>query len=128
MAEKFDPSHAAKLENPERLVELPPARLVELLRLSGAETVVDFGAGTGMYSLPVAEALPDGTLYAVDAQQVLLRKARSTGQAQAVLEYLFGHGTATYTALGEDGLHVHCLLYTSPSPRDRQKSRMPSSA
>ena len=24
--------------------------------------------------------------------------------------------------------HVACLLYTSPSPRDRQKSRMPSSA
>ena len=27
--------------------------------------------------------------------------------------------------LAED---YHCLLYTSPSPRDRQKSRMPSSA
>ena len=25
-------------------------------------------------------------------------------------------------------LHNNCLLYTSPSPRDRQKSRMPSSA
>ena len=25
-------------------------------------------------------------------------------------------------------LEVICLLYTSPSPRDRQKSRMPSSA
>ena len=25
-------------------------------------------------------------------------------------------------------LAVGCLLYTSPSPRDRQKSRMPSSA
>ena len=24
--------------------------------------------------------------------------------------------------------NLHCLLYTSPSPRDRQKSRMPSSA
>ena len=24
--------------------------------------------------------------------------------------------------------HKGCLLYTSPSPRDRQKSRMPSSA
>ena len=24
--------------------------------------------------------------------------------------------------------NYHCLLYTSPSPRDRQKSRMPSSA
>ena len=26
------------------------------------------------------------------------------------------------------GLCTPCLLYTSPSPRDRQKSRMPSSA
>ena len=25
-------------------------------------------------------------------------------------------------------LSMNCLLYTSPSPRDRQKSRMPSSA
>ena len=25
-------------------------------------------------------------------------------------------------------VHRYCLLYTSPSPRDRQKSRMPSSA
>ena len=28
----------------------------------------------------------------------------------------------------EDGKLQDCLLYTSPSPRDRQKSRMPSSA
>ena len=29
---------------------------------------------------------------------------------------------------GNPALANHCLLYTSPSPRDRQKSRMPSSA
>ena len=28
----------------------------------------------------------------------------------------------------QDGKYEYCLLYTSPSPRDRQKSRMPSSA
>ena len=28
----------------------------------------------------------------------------------------------------ENSLSLSCLLYTSPSPRDRQKSRMPSSA
>ena len=27
-----------------------------------------------------------------------------------------------------NGLNVHCLLYTSPSPRDKRQSRMPSSA
>ena len=30
--------------------------------------------------------------------------------------------------LAEPELGIGCLLYTSPSPRDRQKSRMPSSA
>src|SRR5664280_1234608 len=29
---------------------------------------------------------------------------------------------------GRDAAHVECLLYTSPSPRDRTRSRMPSSA
>ena len=28
----------------------------------------------------------------------------------------------------KEGNNYFCLLYTSPSPRDRQKSRMPSSA
>ena len=30
--------------------------------------------------------------------------------------------------IGENEERFICLLYTSPSPRDRQKSRMPSSA
>ena len=77
MADKFDPRHAGKLENPERLVELPPARLAELLRLSGAETVVDFGAGTGMYSIPLAAALPLGRVLAVDEQPELLDRLRA---------------------------------------------------
>ena len=34
-----------------------------------------------------------------------------------------------YAIVSEAGASVYsCLLYTSPSPRDRQKSRMPSSA
>ena len=33
-----------------------------------------------------------------------------------------------YRALNDRLRTVTCLLYTSPSPRDRQKSRMPSSA
>lgn len=76
MAEKFDPGNASKLEDPDRLVELPPANLVKLLDVTGAETVVDFGAGTGMYSLPIADALPDGLVIAVDEQQVLLDRLR----------------------------------------------------
>jgi SAM-dependent methyltransferase len=72
VADKFDPAHADKLENPERLVELPPANVLRLLALSGAETVVDYGAGTGLYSVPIASALTTGRLYAVDEHAELL--------------------------------------------------------
>ena len=48
----------------------------------------------------------------------------------------FGDGTTGVTLTGDNqtldidqiGNTNTCLLYTSPSPRDRQKSRMPSSA
>ena len=33
-----------------------------------------------------------------------------------------------YAVAGGASRTITCLLYTSPSPRDRQKSRMPSSA
>ena len=40
-----------------------------------------------------------------------------------------GFGTTAGTALeGDTSLFDGCLLYTSPSPRDRTRSRMPSSA
>ena len=45
-----------------------------------------------------------------------------------------GSGALTFGVPSSPGVpevlaqHTVCLLYTSPSPRDRQKSRMPSSA
>ena len=45
---------------------------------------------------------------------------------------VLGSQVSTYRSIvmqtGATGPSDTCLLYTSPSPRDRQKSRMPSSA
>jgi ubiquinone/menaquinone biosynthesis C-methylase UbiE len=76
MADKFDAAHAHKLESPERLAALPPATVVELLRLSGAETVVDYGAGTGVYTVVVAEAVPRGKVLAVEESPQLVEVLR----------------------------------------------------
>ena len=67
MADAFDPQHAPRLEDPARLEALPRATVVSLLRLDGAETVVDYGAGTGTYTVAVAEAVPHGRVIAVEA-------------------------------------------------------------
>ena len=37
-------------------------------------------------------------------------------------------GSSSIRTTGQHQMRIACLLYTSPSPRDRQKSRMPSSA
>ena len=41
---------------------------------------------------------------------------------------LFVEDVADWDIEDPKGKSIDCLLYTSPSPRDRQKSRMPSSA
>ena len=47
----------------------------------------------------------------------------------ALADVLVNEGGVTdYEVLCAALLHDTCLLYTSPSPRDRQKSSMPSSA
>ena len=51
-----------------------------------------------------------------------LRQAEATSEVAQAAALLAGSGVLRF-----DGRYT-CLLYTSPSPRDRQKSRMPSSA
>src|SRR5678809_1598494 len=60
----------------------------------------------------------------LEMQNEELRQAQET-LAEACEHYtqLYDLSPAGYVTLTPD-----CLLYTSPSPRDRQKSRMPSSA
>ena len=55
--------------------------------------------------------------------------ARVQAEDAAVLQADLVEGLGSTLSIGGVQLTSrHCLLYTSPSPRDRQKSRMPSSA
>ena len=48
--------------------------------------------------------------------------------AKAFLSQIWGRFSQPCALLRSKSELITCLLYTSPSPRDRQKSRMPSSA
>jgi len=77
MADAFHADHAPRLDAPERLEALPGSAVLALLRLRGDETVVDYGAGTGVYSIGIAEALPRGLLIAVEALPELVEQLRA---------------------------------------------------
>eukprot|EP00657_Telonema_sp_P-1_P008998 TRINITY_DN3190_c0_g1_i1.p1 TRINITY_DN3190_c0_g1~~TRINITY_DN3190_c0_g1_i1.p1 ORF type:complete len:164 (-),score=55.51 TRINITY_DN3190_c0_g1_i1:107-598(-) len=54
-----------------------------------------------------------------------LRAGEALADNLGIFSYENGHYAASFTALTTFSA---CLLYTSPSPRDRTRSRMPSSA
>ena len=71
-----------------------------------------------------AETLPDHTQ---EWQTVYEEKFDHVGNDELPDDFFVLDGEFKVTS--KDGRKcLACLLYTSPSPRDRQKSRMPSSA
>ena len=64
---------------------------------------------------------------AIDYEVELAVIIGKTGKAISIddaLDYVWG-----YTIVNDiTARDIHCLLYTSPSPRDKRQSRMPSSA
>ena len=75
--------YIAFLERPDRAKWQKPDEVVNALNLSGDETVVDVGAGSGYFSFRFAEKLKQGKVVAVDIEPEMIRhihhKAMTTG-------------------------------------------------
>ncbi len=84
---------AAWLERPEREREERTDLLIEALELEVDGVVADIGAGTGYFSFPIAERIPDGKVLAVDIQQEMLDiiEARKDRGAAANVETVLGN-------------------------------------
>ena len=63
---------AGWLERPEREREERTDLLIDNLPLAPDDVVADVGAGTGFFSIPMAERVPEGKVLAVDIQQEML--------------------------------------------------------
>eukprot|EP00828_Plagiopyla_frontata_P010601 TRINITY_DN15691_c0_g2_i1.p1 TRINITY_DN15691_c0_g2~~TRINITY_DN15691_c0_g2_i1.p1 ORF type:complete len:132 (-),score=24.57 TRINITY_DN15691_c0_g2_i1:12-407(-) len=71
--------------------------------------------------------LLDGVLSVLPKQFKLNTMDLSMQQLSTQIKVIVNNKNAQQTQVSDQFLW-NCLLYTSPSPRDRQKSRMPSSA
>jgi ubiquinone/menaquinone biosynthesis C-methylase UbiE len=63
---------AAWLERRSRVSEEQPDRVVEGMALAADAVVADIGAGTGYFTFRLAQAVPNGRVYAVDVQPEML--------------------------------------------------------
>jgi predicted methyltransferase len=80
-----DPARYAKLfDDPARDAWQMPARVIETLGLPATASVADIGAGTGYFTVRLAKAVPNGTVYAVDIEPSMLEHVRNRAAAENI--------------------------------------------
>jgi ubiquinone/menaquinone biosynthesis C-methylase UbiE len=69
---KFKPEFLARLNNPERLKDLPPDVLFSKFQVNNPKIIFDIGAGSGFFSVQMAKYFPESKIYACDISQEML--------------------------------------------------------
>ena len=103
-----------------------PARVVVLI-------VVISACGEGLPALPTAPSNLTTGVAVYEHQDFMGLSAHLTEDVRNLQSYSLGCGQVIGDGNPDESDQLDwndciCLLYTSPSPRDRQKYRMPSSA
>lgn len=69
---KFNPAKLEKLNDPQRLVDIPLELILDRLHASTGGVIVDVGAGTGFFSRAFAERCKPLNLYACDVSDTMI--------------------------------------------------------
>jgi len=99
---KFNPKKLKKLNDPQRLKDIPPEVIQKELGLDQAEVLVDLGAGTAFFSLALLRQFQAKTVYACDLSEGMLSWIRENiaDQHPAVVPILSGESSVPL----EDGI------------------------
>ena len=104
---------AAWLDRPEREREEEPSKAIAALKIGAGQTVADIGAGSGYYTVRLAEAVgPTGRVFATDIQPemlALLRK-RLAGRNDGGRNVQLVQGTPTESKLPDGAIDLALMV------------------
>jgi ubiquinone/menaquinone biosynthesis C-methylase UbiE len=87
------------LESPERVSGLRIDEVIARLRLRPGDVVADLGAGSGLFAFPMAKAVANGRVYAVELDEGFLAHMREKAKTEGVSNVLPVLGKFTDPAL-----------------------------
>ncbi len=115
----FSPRLAFILTNPLRRRLDPPHRLIEQVLITNQDTVVDFGCGSGYYTLEIARRAKK--TIGVDISEEMLKKAqRAAAKAGVTIEFLESNGESM--ELPSDSVDLILLVYVYHEIPDKEKA------
>ena len=81
---KMDPARIARLQDPQRLQTVDPARIWHCVSVSPSAVIADIGCGAGYVALPFAAHFPEATVYACDVLSGMLDLVDEAAQTRAL--------------------------------------------
>jgi len=69
---KFDPKKLKKLNDPQRLIDIPPDYILEKLQMEKPGVIVEIGAGSAFFSIAFFQKFEPSILYACDISEVMI--------------------------------------------------------
>ncbi len=115
------------LENPARKDELSPDKLLSLIPIKETDTILDFGAGTGYFTLPAAKAVK-GDVYALDMDTEMLDIIKTKALQAETQNIIPVHTDGTEIPLPEKSvdLVIASLVLHEIKPLDRTLAQLNS--
>lgn len=102
---------AAWLERPEREAEEAPSKAIAALNIQPGQTVADIGAGSGYYSVRLADAVgPRGRVFATDVQPEMLGLIKRKLEAASIGNIELVLGTETEARLPEGAVDLAIMV------------------
>lgn len=102
---------AGWLDRPQREQEEQPVKLLAALKLKPGMAVADIGAGSGYYTLRLADAVgPQGKVYAVDIQPEMLDLIQAKAKAKKVTNVVSALGTEQDPKLPDGAVDLIVLV------------------
>jgi ubiquinone/menaquinone biosynthesis C-methylase UbiE len=105
--------YIAFLERADRAAWQRPDTVVAALGLTGKETVVDLGAGSGYFTFPIARALPQGKVIALDVEPEMIRHVHHKAMTEGIanVQAAFGKSDDPSVPAGADLVFMCDVLH-----------------
>ncbi|SIS98587.1 class I SAM-dependent methyltransferase [Salimicrobium salexigens] len=89
--DKHNKGKVSYLESPERRKEFSPDQLLNMVPVKESDSILDFGAGTGYFSIPAAKRIK-GNVYALDIDSNMLEIIKEKASEEKVANIVPVHG------------------------------------
>ncbi|WP_430789706.1 class I SAM-dependent methyltransferase [Virgibacillus flavescens] len=102
---KHSKGKVSYLESPERRKQFSPEQLLNMIPIKETDSILDFGAGTGYFSIPAAKRIT-GNVYALDIDTAMLKIINEKALKEQLTNIVSVQGSMEALPVPDDSIDI----------------------